>query len=407
MFKKSSANSSPRRMIPLRYVLMPIAIIFSALIFLIIMGALAPKPAKKELDVKAPLVEATDLKRQPVTFSIRSQGNVTPRTQTNLTSEVSGKVIDIDPRFKVGGYFKKGEQMLAIDDINYRVAFTQAEARLSTARATLVEEKARAEQAKEEWLMSGKPLKDAPVVALRKPQILKVEADIKAAEADLEQAKVKLSRTKIIAPYDLMLQEKSVDIGQYVSVGVGLANVFAVDYAEVRLPIKQRDIPFLHIPKIDQQNAQGSSVSLHLTIGNNEQHWPSFLSRYEGTVSQQSRVHYVVAHIDDPYTLKQQNANNHELRVGTFVKAEIQGKKLDDIIVIPRSAVTGANKVYLVDMENKLDIVEIDTFYSDTENVYTKDTLDMTKKLVLTKLSTPIQGMTLRVQNDTLSQEGE
>jgi len=402
MFTRKSSQPAERRMVPLRYVLMPFFIILIAAIFLMVMGALAPKPAKKPVDIKAPLVEVQPLSKESVTFLIASQGNITPRTQTSLISEVSGQVVSVSEKFNVGGFFKKGEQLLAIDDINYQVALVQAQARLGTAKANLAEEKARTEQAQEEWLLSGKSLDDAPVLALRKPFLQKAKAEVKAAEADLKQAKVRLERTKIVAPYDAMIKEKKVDIGQYVSTGAHLAVTFAVDYAEVRLPVKQRDILFLDLPKINQSSQRGSSVELHVSVGTKEFHWQSEITRYEGVVDNQSRVHYVVAQIDDPYALQSDKAN-HELRVGTFVKATITGSTIDNVIAIPRSVVTGANTIYLLDENNKLHIQAVNLIHSDSENIYTQDNLDLTKQLITTKLATPIEAMSLRVKSSRMS----
>ena len=399
--RKSSTKSSSRtqpRMVPLRYVLMPIAIIFAAIFVLILVGAMAPKPAKKPVEIKDPLVEVIPLVRSSFTFTISSQGSIAPRTQTNLISEVSGQVVEVSDKFKVGGFFKKGEQLLAIDDINYQVALVQAESRLNSAQANLLEEKARSEQAEEEWLLSGKSLEQAPIMALRKPYLQKAQADVKAAQADLKQAKIKLQRTKITAPYDAMLKEKNVDIGQYVSVGSSLAMTFAVDYAEVRLPIKQRDVLFLDLPKIDQGNQFGSKVDLQLTVGARDFHWASQLARYEGVIDSQSRVHYVVAQVNDPYAILN-NSSEQELRIGTFVNAKITGRTLENVIAIPRSLVTGANTIYLVDPLNKLHIQQVTILHSDSEHIYTQDELDLNKQLVTTKLATPIEGMTLRVQS--------
>jgi hypothetical protein len=104
MNNKAPTRSAPR-VVKLSYVLTPIAIILVALVIVIFLGALAPKPSKSDIVIKAPLVEVISLKSQQVTFTIKSQGNVTPRTQTSLTSEVAGQVISVSDKFKVGGFF--------------------------------------------------------------------------------------------------------------------------------------------------------------------------------------------------------------------------------------------------------------------------------------------------------------
>ncbi|TWX70183.1 efflux RND transporter periplasmic adaptor subunit [Colwellia sp. C1TZA3] len=389
-------NKKPRRMISLRLVLTPIAIILVAIIGLIIFAFLSPKPAKKPVIIKAPLVEVKNIARQDVGFVIASQGSVLPRTQTDLISEVSGQITFVNEKFNVGGFFTQGEVLLSIDDINYQVALLQAQSQLDAAKAVLIEEQARKDQAEDEWLLTGRALSEAPVLALRLPQLQKAKADIKAAKANVIGAEVKLARTKIIVPYDAIVKEKQVDIGQYVSMGSALTTIFAVDYAEVRLPIKPRDVGFLNLPKINAKQVSSSTVDIYYKLNGTEHHWASKLTRYEGEVDSRSRVHYVIAQIDDPYSILSPS-KHQELRIGSFVNAKISGKEVKDIVTIPRDALHGANKVYLVDQDNKLHIQEISPLRNDATYVYSHDTFGAGFRLVTTQMEAPVEGMALRV----------
>ncbi|UUO24167.1 efflux RND transporter periplasmic adaptor subunit [Colwellia sp. M166] len=389
-------NKENRRMIPLRFVLTPIAIILFAIVGLIVFAALAPKPAKKPAIIKAPLVEVQAIERQDVRFTIASQGSVLPRTQTNLVSEVSGQITSVNEKFNVGGFFKKGEVLLSIDDISYQVSLLQAQSRLDAAKSVLIEEQARKDQAEDEWMLSGKTLSEAPILALRLPQLQKAQADIKAAKADVTDAEVKLTRTKIVAPYDAIVKEKQVDIGQYVTTGAVLAKTFAVDYAEVRLPIKQRDVDFLNLPKINQKQNKLSKVDIHYQLSGVEHTWAANLTRYEGEVDSRSRVHYVIAQVDDPYSVLS-SSDHQELRMGTFVNANISGKVVNDIVTIPRDALRGANKIYLVDSENRLHIQEIKVLRNDVDYVYSYDKFSAGLRLVMTQMEAPVEGMALRI----------
>lgn len=404
MFNIKSSSTSERRMVPLRYVLTPFAIIFAAIILLIIVSALAPKPEKKPILHKAPLVEVENLKKESVTFIIPSQGNILPRTETNIIAEVSGKVMSIADKFKVGGYFLKGETLLTLNDVDYKIALIQAQANLASAKANLVEQKARAEQAEAEWLLSGETLENAPVLALRIPNLQKAEADLQAAQANLESAEIKLARTKITAPYDAMLQEKHVDIGQFVSMGTSIAKTFAIDYAEARLPIKQRDVLFLDLPKINQEKAQTSQVDVQFNLDGKVTHWPAKITRYEGMVDSKSRVHYIIAQIDDPYALLS-NHSQQEIRMGTFIHADIQGKTVDDVIAIPRDALHGADTIYTLDKTNKLHIQKVSLLRTDANFVYSLNDLPRGHRLITTMLETPVEGMSLRVSGEKNSNE--
>jgi len=184
----------------------PGLIILISFVIAIIMVLSAGKPHKKPKHKKVPLVEVVAAKATDVTFQIETQGSVSPRTETILVSEVSGQIKNVSEKFVVGGFFKKGEQLLEIDPISYEVALLQSQARLDSAKARWVEEKARSDQAKKEWSLTGRSLKNAPILALRKPQLQLAKADVKAAEADVKSAQIKLQRTKIIAPYDAMIK---------------------------------------------------------------------------------------------------------------------------------------------------------------------------------------------------------
>lgn len=388
-----------RRMVQLRFVLTPIAIVIVAIFLLAIVSAMAPKPAKKIIVIKPPLVDVENIERKDITFSVDSQGSVMPRTETMLISEVSGMVTEVSPKFKVGGFFKKGEQMLAIDDITYQVALVQSQSRLGVAKAVLLEEEARTRQAEEEWRLSGRPVEEAPELALRLPQRQKAEAELLAASADVKAAKIKLERTKIIAPYDAMVKAKSVDIGQFVSTGSQLAQTFAVDYAEVRLPIKQKDAEFLILPTINELDAKGAKVELHYEILGKTWSWQSHLTRSEGVVDNVSRVHYAIAQLDDPYALLD-TTKSKQIKIGTFVKATITGKVLPDIIAIPRSSIYGANTVFTIDKENKLHIRRLELLRSDADFVYTLEEFESDRRLVVTRVEAPVEGMTLRVSGE-------
>lgn len=395
-----SIENSNRRMVPIRYVLTPFAIIFAAVIVLTLFSIMAPEPAKKPIEVKAPLVSVMSLIPQEITFDIQSQGSVVPRTKTTLISEVSGVVTNVSNKFHVGGFFKKGEVLLTVDDITYQVALLRAQAQLESAQAVLIEEQARSHQAEEEWLLTGKTIKQAPILALRLPQLKKAQAGVLAAQADLREAKVKLARTKITAPYDAMLVAKQVDVGQYVTMGTSLANTFAIDYAEVRLPVKQRDLEFLNLSRIHQTIEEGASVELFYQLNGNKHVWNARLTRYEGVVDSTSRVHYFIAQIDDPYSVLASSKHN-EIRIGTFVNANVSGKNVANVTAIPLSAVYSGDTVYLVDNQNRLFIQKISILRSETNFAYSTDVFSTDKRLILTKLATPISNMKLRIDGES------
>ena len=117
-----------------------------------------------------------------------------PCTRTNLISEVSGLVVEVAPQFVVGGTFAKGDILIRLDSTDYEVAKQRADAMLISAKAQLLSEQARSAQAKKEWQMSGRPLEEAPVLALRAPFLAEAESRLLQAEAEVKQAGAQVTK---------------------------------------------------------------------------------------------------------------------------------------------------------------------------------------------------------------------
>ena len=203
----------------MKKIMVPFLIIIAASAVTVILVLSRPTPEIKPPEERITLVELETARSRDMVFSVDSQGTVEPRTQTTLVAEVSGRVMSVSNQFVVGGFFREGELLLSLDSADYEVSVQQARANLLTARAQLTQEQAQAEQAGRQWDLSGRARADAPPLALRTPFLAEAEARVLFAEADLARAERQLERTKIRAPYDGLMREKMVDIGQYVGTG--------------------------------------------------------------------------------------------------------------------------------------------------------------------------------------------
>jgi len=268
--------------------------------------------------------------------------------------------------------------------------------------AQLTFERARASQAEKEWSMTGRPTEEAPLLALRKPYLEEARAKVLQAEAEVKQAERKLARTSIRAPYTGMVAVKSVDIGQYVTVGARLGETFAIDFAEVRLPLTKRDLSMMNsFASADKD--QHLSIILHGSNDGNETQWPATLVRSEGVISELNRALYAVARVDDPYK-KHRSEDSGEagnaavsppLLMGTFVTATIGGKTLDNTFAIPRHALLEGNKVALVDADQRLQLKVVEPIFGDQRFHYVTTGLQEGDQLVISALGVPIEGMKL------------
>ncbi|AMO55771.1 hypothetical protein GZ77_08375 [Endozoicomonas montiporae] len=363
------------------------------------------KPPEEEKQITTiPLVESRVLATESVRFSINSQGVVHPAIETTLVTQVSGLITEVAPVFVSGGVFQKGDLLVRIDDSDYRVAVRQAEASLAASEARLTEETARSKAEKQSWLRSGRKLEDAPELLLREPYVAEARAQVKAAGAQLDKALRDLERTVIRAPYDGMVRERMVNLGQFLGTGAQLGMVFSVGSSEVRLPLKPADLAFIDLPAAGRQVSSDIQVSLSQSLGGQTVTWEADLVRVEGTVDEKSRMHYVVARVTDPYALNPAKGNDSQnpepLKAGSFVTARLQGGEVEGLFQIPRRAVYADGKVMVIDDNNSLRYRTIQPVYADENKVYVSHGLIAGERLCLTPLTNPVEGMKVRLSSN-------
>jgi RND family efflux transporter MFP subunit len=383
-----------------KFMLPLLLIIGSVLVVIALASWQKSKSAERKPDTeKAVLVETIDAEVVSLNFTVNSQGTVRPRTETTLVSEVSGKIVSVAPEFVAGGFFRAGQQLLQIDPSDYETALKRAEAALASRVARLADETARSEQALRDWKNMGKQGQPSDLV-LRKPQVADAKANVSAAEADVQKARRDLERTSISLPYDGLVKQKAVDIGQYVTLGTRLGVTFAIDTAEVRLPLTHDDLNYLDLPsetEVRNNDKPFPPVTLSARNGVGVSQWQARIIRTEGVVDETSRVIYAVAQVVDPYGVLGQS-HQQELKIGTFVNAEIQGLPADNVVVLPRYVLRADNTVLTANADNELEILPVTVLRAEPKKVYLSGGIEGGTRVVITTLDAPVPGTKLAIR---------
>lgn len=354
---------------------------------------------RKDETKKAVLVDTIEAEVVSLNFTVSSQGTVRPRTETTLVSEVSGKIVSVAPEFVAGGFFHEGEVLLQIDPSDYEAGLKRAQAALASRRARLADETARSEQALKDWKNLGRQGQPTDL-ALRKPQMADARANVSAAEADVQKARRDLERTRITVPYDGLVRQKSVDIGQYVTPGTRLGVTFAIDTAEVRLPLTNNDLHYLDLPsETEIKNADKTFPPVTLSTENGDAtiRWQARIIRTEGVVDETSRVIYAVAQVIDPYGVLGRS-RQEELKIGTFVNAEIQGLPADNVVVLPRYVLRADHTVLVANEDNELEILPVTVLRAEPRKVYLSGGIEGGTQVVTTTLDAPVPGTKLAIR---------
>ena len=355
-----------------------------------------PAPAAKPIRLPPiPIVDVLHIQPGSHRVWIETQGLVKPKTQIELVSQVTGRVVSIAEQFSAGGFFDAKQTLVSLEESDYRIAVSQANAKLADAKQLLATEKGRARQAEREWRDLGNS--EANALFLRKPQLASAMANLNAAEAGLEKGQLDLSRTRISAPFAGRVLSKKVDIGQFVSQGTPVANIYSSDIAEVRLPLtaQQRQ-------NVSVSGSQRSPVKLIARYGSNEYEWDAVLDRLEGAIDASSRQYYFVATLPQAFedTLDEEGLlEKPGLAVGQFVSAQIAGNSIDNSFLIPRTALRQQQQIWVLD-NNRLAYTDVIVIQSNDDSalVQLADTSEASNPIavITSDLSLALKGMKIR-----------
>jgi RND family efflux transporter MFP subunit len=355
-----------------------------------ILGQMKPQPERGEPQSFDPVAFVETVDFAPVQLRVFAQGEVRPKQEIFLTPQVGGKIVSVSPDFAAGGLIREGETLVQIEDADFRLAVTRAQAQVAQAEQALKIERAESELAQQDYQeLSGLSDQGAPSdLALRRPQLARVEAEYQAALANLRDAQLALSRTQVKAPFSGRVRQINANVGQFVSPGFQLGQVFSTDVAEIRLPLTDEDLARLDLPLAFTDDGTGPDVTLSTIAAGKMRTWTGRVKRVDAAIDASTRQISAIVEVKDPYGAGADDG--FPLAIGLFVDAEISGPKLDRAITLPRIAVQNDNTVYTIDDENRIvsNTVTVATYTRDGAII--TDGLSSGDRVVISRLNAPV-----------------
>ena len=368
--------------------LYPILVLVLGLGIALLIGVNEPTVVPVPYEPMATTVRVTKVQAAAEYLSISSQGTVQPRSQSELIPEVSGRVVWMSDALVGGGAFQQGDTLLRIDDADYRTLLQRAEA---TSKRSKVEyshasdELERMQSLHQRQLASQQQLDNAN----RSAQV--AEANLSESRANLDQAQRDLTRTELHAPFDGLVRNEQVDVGQFVTRGQSIGTIYATDFVEVRLPMSADQLGYTGLPISTRGHipeALRPLVTVSAYIGNTRFLWEGQLMRLEAEVDQRSRMIYGVTRLDMTH-----NDDNPLLPAGMFVQAEIRGRRVEGVIRLPRSAMRDNNQVLVVDAQNRLHFRQVSLLRLEHDDMLVEDGLADGELVCISPMQTVVQGM--------------
>ena len=347
-------------------------------------------------------VDIQTVQRQDVRAVVSAMGSVVAAREVTLKAQVAGRIVSVSPRFIPGGLIPQGAELLSIDASDYEVAVLKARSALDDARASLAIEQGSQTIAREELRLISDLSTDGMIqtdLALRKPQLQQAQAAVTSAEADLRQAMLDLNRTVVKAPFNAMIVARDVNVGTSVGAQESLVTLVGTDefWIEAVVSLDQLSL-------IDLDHPDGCPAFVRSQAGRGQ--WAGRVIQIAGKLSATSHMATVIIAVKDPLGAGGNSAAGR-LMIDDYVDVEITGRQLEGVIELPRAALQDGNTVW-VNTADTLDIRPVTLAWKSIDKVYLKSGLQPGEAVVISALSMPVQGMSLKIAGaDTNAPAGD
>ena len=373
--------------------------------------ATAPVQEKVTPRTEAPVVEVAPI--EPATSAVTAEafGTVVPAREVHLAPQVSGRVVEVSPDLVPGGFVREGDLLLKVEAADYELAVAQARAALDQTQADLALEEGRRLVAEREWERFGPELETlgdeadrakSRALALREPQLRRMQALVSAAETTLAEAELELSRTSLAAPFDAVVLAESVEVGLVVRSGETVVRLAGTDEFWIKA-----SLPAGRASRVAAGNRRAVRVERAAGFGGGPDGAPieGRLLRVLPDLDPEGRMAQVLVAVDDPLALRDLPDNGggqhrEPLPLGSYVRLELPAGSLGDVVRVPREALRENDRVWLLGGDGRLRVREVEVAWRETSEVLVRASFAPDERLVTSYLSHPLPGMELRVRGD-------
>jgi len=322
-----------------KVIIVLLVVVTLALSFFAMRGltGLKKAPKKNQDRKKVPIVKVEKVAYQAISAPIIEKGRLASNLEVNLSSEVAGRIVETGVPLKVGQKFKKGQLLIRIYEEDAKMDLRAQKSRfLNKLAENLPDIKVDYSDNFEEWMNFfnsidlEKSIPELPKLKSDQEKVFIASRNVLGDYYAIKSAEVKLDKRKIYAPFNGSYVAVNTQIGSVAGMGSKLAGIIESNKLELQVPVESSDIRWLQLnEKVD------------ILDSNEEVLCSGKLVRKSDFVDEGTQSISVFVKIE--------KTNNQELFQGQFLTARFHGKTIENSMEIPRNAVFGSNKVFVVE----------------------------------------------------------
>lgn len=379
-------------MSPTSKILLPIVVVAIGVAAAVIMVKTAPKTERGSPPQLAPVVDLVIAEPRDLPARVMATGTVIPAREVTISPEVSGRVLHVSEKLRRGERLRKGDVMVRLDARDYQLAVRMEASRVQQAELELSLERERGAIARREWEMLASDSAGSGELARREPHLQTAEQGLESARSGLERAELALERTTIRAPFDSLVREEAVEIGQVVAPGSRIATLLGSETFWVDVSVPVDHLTVLEVPGFGAETGSQALVTHDLGAGASVVRDGRVIG-LAADLDPQTRTARVLVAVDDPLATPD---GGLPLMPGAFVEVTLHGRTLPGAFQIPRTALVDGSAVWLADEENTLVRRTVGVAWSEADSAIVTSGLEPGDRVITTRMSLPIPGMKVR-----------
>lgn len=378
---ETPAEAKDRRAGKLQLILVGAFVVGAFAISMALQSSYTP-PGQNAPEERLIYVETQDITSRTHRVQFSVTGVVEARSSVRIVPEVRGRVLSVHPAFYAGGVFETGETLFQIDPRDFDIALKQRQADVARAQTALELARAEAQAAVAEWRLN-QGNRPAPALVARRPQVAEAQATLKAAKASREEAALNLERTKFTLPFRGRVVSSTIAEGQFVQAGQAYGEVFDAAALEIQVSLTDQQLTWLLATETPQSQITTTYLGETLTH-------PGVLQRAAASIDRGTRFATVRFAFADPQP---------DIVPGVFAEVAITGQALENVMVLPLSAVQESGTVWLVQPDSTVRAWQPEVIYRDTTSVLVPAHPDTTAvQVVSSRLAGAYEGMRVTLQ---------
>ncbi|MBX7082210.1 MAG: efflux RND transporter periplasmic adaptor subunit [Nannocystaceae bacterium] len=387
----------------LRTILVPLVILVAGVMIARALVLAKPEPEHHPVEIPITYVDVLEARPADHTAIVRAMGVVRPEREVVLQPEVGGRVVELSPELVPGGRLRKGEQILKVDPRDYSAAVASVQAEMSQAALAVREEATLRRVAEHEWKDSKDVAADTLEFVMREPHLEAAQARVSSVRSRIDKARRDLQRTSLKAPFDAIVLDESIDVGQMVGPQTPVARLAGTERFWVQVALPVDELGMLEIPGVNVEGNRGSAAKiLYGGVGSRggdvTQSRDGYATKLAVAVEERGRLAQLYVAVEDPLGLRLPIATRGlPLLVGRYVEVELAGRLLSGVFELPRTALRDDTMVWVVDEQQRLQRREIHVAWREQAMVYVDRGLQRGDRVVTTPLATATEGMKVSI----------